>query len=158
MSWLFIFLCLFNAGATDRQQGQNSVRIVVASQQKFQNRGHHPENNRRITFQMVNESNEPVIVYGMIFKAGFEPTGYIMDRDESTGNWLYPTPDNRPITWKDISGLEKDKYILQPGRIITFEAEMSQAEVGKRFKRVVYVSFRESEEPHQISSEEYVLK
>jgi len=158
MSLLFVFLCLFNQAAIDRKQDQPSVRIFVVSQQKFKNRGHHPENNRRVIFKMINESNKPVIVYGLSFEGEFEPTGYIMDFDKSTGKWLYPTPDNRPITWNDISDLEKEKYILQPGKAIKFEAEMSLAEVGKHFRRIVFVSFREREEPREIRGEEFVLK
>jgi len=81
-----------------------------------------------------------------------------MDRDEKTGKWLYPTPDNRPITWDEPSDLKKEKYILEPGKYLTFEAAMSLAEIGKHFRRVVYVSFKDGKGPVEIRGEEFVLK
>lgn len=158
MSLLFVFLCLFNQGTVDHRQDHQSVRIFVVSQTNFKNRGHHPLHNRRVIFKMVNESNQAATVYGTKFDDGFEPAGYIISLDENTGQWAYPNPSNSPISWNERSDADREKLTLLPGESITLEAEMSQLEVGMRFKRTAYVSFRGGEEPHEIRGEEFVLK
>lgn len=158
MSLFLILLSLFNHGSVERQQDDSTIRIFVVSQHKFKNRGHHPLHNRRVTFKMVNDSNHRLIVYGRRFDDGFEPTGYIISFDQTTREWSYPNPSNSPITWSERSDGEKEKHVLSPGASITFEAEMSELEVGMRFKRTVYVSLKEGQEPTEIRGEEFVLK
>jgi len=158
MSLLLTLFLMFSHGLIDNNQDQPSVRIFVVRQQKFKNRGHYPWHNRRVIFKMVNESNKPVIVYGFQGQGEFDPIGYIIRLDESTGKWVYPNPDNAPMPWSARSDLDKHKYILPPGKFITFEAEMSRAEVSMHFKMTAYVSFKENEEPIEIRGEEFVLK
>lgn len=158
MSLLLILSIILGQGPIDHAQDQPSIRIFVFKQQKFKNRGHHPENNRRVTFEMVNESSRPVIVYGFQGQEEFDPIGYIIELDKTTGNWVYPNPDNAPMPWNARSDLDKSKYILLPNKSIRFLAEMSLVEVGRHFKMTAYVSFREGEEPIEIRGEEFVLK
>jgi len=64
MKLVLIALLLFNQGGACSQQNSPSICVSVVSQKKFRNRGHHPENNRRVIFRVVNESNKPVVIYG----------------------------------------------------------------------------------------------
>ena len=158
MTLLLILLLCFSSAFSCITQDRPPVRISIVRQEKFRNTGHHPENNRRVIFRMVNDATNPVIVYGFRYEGGFDPTGYLIAFERSRGEWSYPTGDNRPISWKERSNEFKGKYILQPGKSITFDAEMSQSEVGGHFKRTVYVAFGDGEEPCEIRSEEFVLK
>jgi hypothetical protein len=159
MKLLLISLLLFNQGGDCLKKDFSGVHISVVSQKMFVNRGHHPWNNRRVTFRMVNESSQPLIVYGLVLdKNDFDPTGYILILNKSTGAWDYPTGDNRPISWSERSSVDKDRYILLPGRAITFLAEMSQLDVGGHFRRLVYASYNKKDEPCEIRSEEFILR
>lgn len=155
---VLISLLLTQTAANRGESIKQDVRVVVVRQERFRNPGHHPENDRRVVFGLANQTSHPVVVYGFSFNDEFEPTGYLMDLDKSTGKWLYPTPENRPLTWRDVSELEKETYILPPGRTITFSAELSRAEVGKHFRRIVYVSSKEGEVPREVRGEEFVLR
>jgi len=158
MKSLLIVSLIFNLSGTCPKQDFPSLRISAVSQRVFRNRGHHPENNRRVIFRMVNESKKPVTIYGFRYEGGFDPTGYLIALDKSTGEWAYPTGDNRPITWSKQSREFKSTYILAPGKVLTFDAEMSVLEAGGRFKRTVYASFSRNDEPCEVQSEEFVLK
>src|SRR5215211_1683443 len=130
---LIASLALSLSGACP-EQDRPSLRISAVSQRIFRNRGHHPENNRRVVFRMVNESKKPVIVYGFRYEGGFDPTGYLITLDKSTGGWAYPTSDNRAISWSERSREFKSTYVLLPGKSLTFDAEMSVLEAGGYFK------------------------
>jgi hypothetical protein len=99
-----------------------------------------------------------VIVYGFRYEGGFDPTGYLIALDKSTGEWAYPTGDNRPISWSEQSREFKSTHVLPPGKSLTFDAEMSVLEAGGSFKRTVYASFSRNDEPCEVRSEEFVLK
>lgn len=158
MSLLLILSLMLGHGPINQKQDQASVSIFVVSQRKFNNRGHHPWNNRKVIFKMVNESTKSVTVYGTRFDDGFEPTGYIITFDANTGQWVYPNSDNSPIAWSNRSEFDREKFVLLPGKSLAFEAEMSRAEAGVRFKRTAYISFKEGEEPIEIRGDEFVLK
>ena len=158
MKLLLIASLAFNLSGACPKQDLPSLRISVVSQKVFRNRGHHPENNRRVIFRMVNESGKSVIVYGFRYEGGFDPTGYLIALDKSTGEWAYPTGDNRPISWSEQSREFKSTQVLSPGKSLTFDAEMSVLEAGGSFKRTVYASFRRNDEPCEVRSEEFVLK
>jgi hypothetical protein len=57
-----------------------------------------------------------------------------------------------------IPKLERDRYTLAPGMAIDFQAEMSFLEVGRHFKRTMYITLSGTEVPREIASEEFVLK
>lgn len=158
MTVLLTLFLVVGHGPIDQRQDQPSVRIFAVSQQKFKNRGHYPDNNRRVVFKLVNDSSKPVIVYGFQGEAEFDPIGYLISFDEKLREWVYPNPENAATPWSERSDLDKQKHILLPGKSITFEAEMSRAEVGMRFKMTAYVSFKEYEDPIEIRGEEFVLK
>ena len=40
------------------------IHLQVVRQGRFVNRGHHPENDRRVTFRLTNNGSGTVIVYG----------------------------------------------------------------------------------------------
>lgn len=158
MKLLLVLFLTLSQGLSDHHEERPSVRIFVVKQQKFKNRGHYPDNNRRVIFKMVNESNKPVVVYGFRDEELFDPAGYIIELKRTTGEWVYPNPDNAPMPWADRSDLDKSKYRLLPGKSITFVAELSMIEVGRHFKRTVYASFKEDEEPVEIRGQEFCLK
>lgn len=139
-------------------QERPPVLVTVVRLQKFRNTGHHPENNRRVTFRLVNQSRTPLVVFGFKYDGGFEPTGYIITFDANRGEWVYPTNDNHPVNWSDTAREFKETLVLSPGKSITFTAEMSQLEVGGRFRRTVYIASEKSKEPAEVRSEQFVLK
>ncbi|MBA2647300.1 MAG: hypothetical protein H0U81_10940 [Pyrinomonadaceae bacterium] len=158
MNLLPTLFLLFNQSGSCPQNESPSVRISAMSQTVFENRGHHPENNRRVVFRLINESSKPVIVYGFKFDGEFDPTGYMMSVYKENGEWEYPHPSNRPTEWGEVSPELKSKRVLKPGTAITFIAEMSIFEVGSRFRRTVYLPFNERDVPCEIRGEEFVLK
>ena len=158
MKLSLIALLVFNLSGAYLKQDLPSLRISAVSQKVFRNRGHHPENNRRVIFRMVNESKKPVIIYGFRYEDGFDPTGYLIAQDKSTGGWAYPTGDNRPISWSERSKEFKSRFILPSGKSLTFDAEMSALEAGGRFKRTVYASYDENNEPCEVQSEAFILR
>jgi hypothetical protein len=126
--------------------------------QKFRNRGHHPENNRRVIFRLINQSKNPLLIYGFKYDGEFEPTGYLIAFDANRGEWVYPTNDNHPVNWTETAREFKETLVLRPGTSITFTAEMSQLEVGGRFLRTVYIASEKGEDPVEVRSEQFVLK
>jgi hypothetical protein len=141
-----------------KAQDKPRVGVSIIRQQQFRNTGHHPENNRKVIFRITNNSSKPVIVYGFKYDSGFDPTGYLIVFDPGKSEWVYPTSDNRPVSWNERSNEFKYKYMLRPGRTVTFEAEMSRLEVGGRFKRTVYVAYNDGEDPMEIKSDEFILR
>lgn len=155
-----LFAVLLSIGSVHicMAQDKSPVTVAVIRQQKFRNTGHHPENNRKVIFRIVNKSNKPVLVYGFKYDGGFDPTGYLIAFDRNKGEWAYPTSSNRPVSWNERASEFKDKHILRPGQSIAFEAEMSQLEVSVRFKRTIYVAYNDGDEPTEIKSDEFILK
>jgi len=158
MKSLLILLLLLKQSGSCPPHELPSVRISAVSQTVFENRGHHPENNRRVVFRLVNESSKPVIVYGFKFDGEFDPAGHMMSVYKKNGEWEYPNPSNRPTPWSEVSPEFKSKRVLKPGKAITFIAEMSIFEVGSHFRRTAYVSFNERDIPCEVRGEEFVLK
>ena len=158
MKLLLILLMLFNQSGSCLKQDTPSVRVSVVSQKKFQNRGHHPWNNRKVIFRVVNTSSRSVVIYGFKYDDEFDPTGYMLILNRSKNEWEYPNPANAPTMWKDVSSMFKDKCILKPGESITIDAEMSEFEVDSHFRRTVYGSYNENDEPCEVRGEEFVLK
>jgi hypothetical protein len=158
MRLFLIALMIFNQDSPCSRQDLPSVRIFVISQKKFRNRGHHPENNRKVIFRVMNGSTKPVIIYGFKYDGDFFPTGYMMVLTRDKNEWRYPNPSNSPTDWSDIPGAEKDKRILRPGESIKVDAEMSEFEAGSRFRRTVYATYNENGVPCEVRGEEFVLK
>lgn len=158
MILLLAILLSFSPVSGCTKQGSSVVGISVVRQQKFRNSGHHPENNHRVTFRMVNKTTSPLVVFGFKYEGGFDPTGYIISFDRVKGEWTYPTHDNRPVSWSERAGEFKQTIILPPNGAITFNAEMSQREVGGHFKRTAYIASGDGEEACEVSSEEFVLQ
>jgi|GEM_PF-3419656 len=134
------------------------VVISVVRMQKFRNRGHHPENNRRVTFRLSNQSKNTLLVYGFKYDGEFEPTGYLIAFDSDRGEWVYPTSNNRPVEWNETAKESNETIRLRPGDSIKFTAEMSQLEVGGRFKRTVYVAWEKYQKPIEVRSAEFILR
>lgn len=155
---LLILLLSLPGRVVSVSQEDAPIRVVVVRQEAFHNKGHHPENNRRVIFKLVNQTDHPVVVFGMVDGEELFPAGYMLEYCEEDGRWVYPSGDSAPPPWKNGSDVGKDKYVLRPKGAITFEAEMSQAEVGSRFKRSVYISVKEDEDPKEVRSDESILK
>jgi hypothetical protein len=132
------------------------IHLHVVSQEMFANRGHHPENNRRVTFRLTNTGSKTVIVYGAKYDGEFFPIGYLIQFDK--GVWQYPTGDVNDPGLNGFSKAQKEPYSLQPGKSLTFTAEMSKLEVGRKFKRTVYIFDKERDVPRELRSKTFVLK
>jgi len=158
MPHLLILLLILSSGFVAHVRQQPPVRVVVTSQKLIRNRGHHPWNNRRVIFRATNEAQRPMVIYGFRDEEFFEPGGYLIEFHRQRGTWVYPTGATSDPGFVEQDELSQDKYVLQPGMSINFAAEMSSLEVGKRFRRTLYAAFDENEEPHEIRSEEFVLR
>lgn len=156
---LSVVLMLYS-GLTAGGTAQETPPVVISAvrMQKFRNRGHHPENNRRVTFRLSNKSKIPLLVHGFKYDGEFEPTGYLLAFDSDRSEWVYPTSKNRPIEWNEMAKESKATIRVRPGDSIKFTAEMSQLEVGRRFKRTVYVAWEKNQEPIEVKSEKFILR
>jgi hypothetical protein len=132
------------------------IHLHVVSQEKFANQGHHPENDRRVTFRLTNTGSRTVIVYGAKYDGEFFPIGYLIQFDKSV--WQYPTGDVNDPGLSGFPKAQQETYSLQPGKSLTFTAEMSKLEVGRKFKRTVYISDKERDAPRELRSKTFVLK
>lgn len=132
------------------------VHLRVVSQEKFANRGHHPENNRRVTFRLTNTGSKTAIIYGTNYDGEFDPLGYIIQFEN--GVWEYPTGDIKDPGLSGFSTGQKQTYSLQPGKSLTFTAEMGRLEVGRTFKRTIYIYDKERDAPRELRSKNFVLK
>ncbi len=135
---------------------EEAIHLQVMRQERFVNQGHHPEHNRRVTFRLTNTGSGTVIVYGAKYDGEFFPIGYLIQFDK--GVWQYPTGDADDPGLGGFSKAQKETYSLQPGKSITFTAEMSKLEVGRKFKRTVYISDKERDAPRELRSKTFVLK
>jgi hypothetical protein len=122
------------------------------------NQGHHPENNRRVRFQLINKSKTPIIVYGFKDGADFDPTGYLLEFNKKTSRWEYPNPDDKPAEWDEVSIGFKSKVTLRPNESIKFLAEMSSLEVGSRFRCTIYISSDENGKHCEVQGTPFVLR
>jgi hypothetical protein len=158
MKLLLVLLILFNCHTCYAVVGGIDVRILVIKQQAFRNRGHHPENNRRVVFRLVNKTSKPVIVYGIKYDDSFDPAGYLVEFSESKNEWVYPNGETSEPSFSGVSSIEKEKYTMKAGRAIEFTAEMSSIQSGKRFRRTAYVVFNDGEPPMEIKSDTFILR
>lgn len=156
MRSLALFFSLFSLSSFFLAQEEVLIHLQVVSQERFVNQGHHPENNRRVTFRLTNAGSKPVIVYGARYDGEFFPIGYLVQFDN--GEWQYPTGDVSDPGLSGFPKAQKEIYSLQPGKSLTFTAEMSKLEVGRKFKRTVYVSHKESDAPREVRSKTFVLR
>jgi hypothetical protein len=136
---------------------EDNIRILVVKQQVVRNRGHHPENNRRVVFRLTNKTNRPVIIYGIKYDGAFDPIGYLIEFSKDKNEWVYPNGETSEPSFGNVSSIEKEKYILKSGGAIQFTAEMSFIQAGRRFKRTVYVAFKDGESPREVRSDEFIL-
>src|SRR5690349_4919307 len=101
MSVIAALLLMLGHGPTTHNQIRPPVRIFAVGQRKFSNRGHYPDNNRRVVFKMINDSSKPVVVYGFQGDPEFLPAGYLISFDGKTGEWVYPNPQNAATPLKE---------------------------------------------------------
>ena len=86
----------------------------------------------------------------------FFPISYLTQFDK--GVWQYPTGDVDDPGLGGFPKAQKETYSLRPGKSLTFTAEMSKLEVGRKFKRTVYISDKERDAPCELRSKTFVLK
>jgi hypothetical protein len=132
------------------------IHLQVVRQERFINRGHHPENNRRVILRLTNTGNRTVNVYGAKYDGEFFPIGYLIQFEN--GIWQYPTGAVNDPGLSGFPKAQKETYSLQHGKSLTFTAEMSELEVGRKFKRTVYISDKEGDAPRELRSKTFVLK
>jgi hypothetical protein len=122
---------------------------------------HASEVDRRLTLQIINTSDKPMIVYGNKVDGKLYPAGYLLKFDEVSGQWLYPTNSGKPLEWRKVSSIDKDSQVLKPGEALEFWMLYGSApymEGDKRLKLTARVSCREGKEPFEIRSEEFAVK
>lgn len=114
--------------------------------------------DRKVNYRLTNESNKPIIVYGIKIDGKLLPSGYFLKYDEKSGEWKYPTRDNKPLEWSKRSSSEKETVILCPKESLTFDNLFSSETDSKyRFKITAYVSLEKDSKPIEIISDEFKI-
>lgn len=132
-------LILFGLSLPTYSQDCPSVRIEQVGQKLCQQCGHLQEDLHQVRLRLVNHSPKPVIVYGFNSEDEFIPTGYRLTFDRDTCQWKYPGSENAPADWDAKSSMEKKPFMLQPDEFLEFDTGFDQGDLGKFFKRTVYV-------------------
>jgi hypothetical protein len=110
--------------------------------------------DRKVYFRLSNDSDKPLIVY----KGKFGPTGYLLKFDENSKEWKYPTSENKPISWKKRTNLDKEILVLPPREYLDYDLSFSsEDDSAKRFKATVFVSTKKTERPVQVFSDEFEI-
>ena len=121
----------------------------------------HGQIDRRLTFQIKNNSNETLIVYGARIDGNLHPFQYLLKYDAPSGVWQYPTPNGKPLEWKRESSVDKESQTLQPGESLEFDmmyGTWPSAEGDKRLKITVRVACKPGKEPFELRSDEFAVK
>lgn len=150
-------LILFGLSLPTYSQDCPSVRIEQVGQKLCQQCGHLQEDLHQVRLRLVSHSPKPVIVYGFNSEDEFIPTGYRLTFDRDTCQWKYPGSENAPADWDAKSSMEKKPFIVQPDEFLEFDTGFDQGDLGKFFKRTVYVAFDPEQEPNEIRSEEILV-
>lgn len=141
-------------------KGQEIANIKIVSQEKptpFYS--HLGLVDRKVNFRLTNESDNPIIVYGTKFDEKLVPGAYYLKYDEKSGEWKYPTRDNKPLEWNKVSESEKDSIILCPKQSLDYDVLFSSETDSKyRFKITAYVSLEKDGKPIEIISDEFKIE
>jgi len=154
-----LLICTLIAGNFSASaQCPGKVRLAVIRQEKFNGCGSDFIGaDMRVIYQLSNNSDHPIYVYGFSDDNQIFPNGYVLSFNEKTKGWDYPTGDNKPVHWSEISSEFKSVKKLDVGKSIVFEACHSTAERGKMFARTVYISCDAKSIPAEFISDSYTI-
>ena len=140
-------------------QCTDNVRLRVVRQEKFKGCGSDDIGaDMHVIYRFTNDSDHPIYIFGFTYERDFMPHGYVLRFNDQTRQWLYPTSDDRPVRWSDVSADFKSPKKLEPKQSLDFEAcHSSWAERGKQFARTVYVSCDVNSIPTEFVSDGYTV-
>ena len=163
----FLIICLLikpdtalnqiKPGTALNQDGR-AFKFSIVRQHVFRNKGHHPEINRRVVFQLCNLSGDTLVLYGLKDQEIFDPSGYLIEWNPEKKKWVYPSGNLTSPGFDNLPSYNKDKEALDAGKCLRFVSEISKFQVGLRFRRTVYVSIKKVDQPQEIISPIFVLK
>ena len=116
--------------------------------------------SRQITFRIKNQSDKTIYIYGLKTK-GYYPLGYLIQLDREKNQWLNPEYNISPRPYKEFMAQAlhvPDVYALPPGRSMKFKDFEPKMYIGRRLKRLIYISLSRDEEPQMVTSEEFILR
>ena len=160
---LSLFLLFYQASDLPAAK-MSAVDFSAVKQGPIKDPGCIPLFSRQITFRVKNRSDKALYIYGLEAN-GYYPLGTLIRLDREKDQWVdseggtsqRPYSEIRGFIYKRIGG-HIDVYALPPGRSMTFNNLASDAYIGSRVKRVIYVSFGRDEEPRLVTSEEFTLR
>jgi hypothetical protein len=121
----------------------------------------HGQIDRRLIFQIANNSTKPLIVHGKRIDGKLDPMDYLLKYDAPSGVWQYPERNGKPLKWKRMSSIDRESQVLQPGQSLEFWmlfGTWPSAEGGKRLKITARVSCKPGKEPFELRSDEFAVK
>ncbi len=116
--------------------------------------------SRQITFRVKNQSDKTIYIYGMKTDRD-RPLGYLIWLDREKNQWLNPEYNISPRPYKEFMAQAlyvPDVYALPPGRSAKFKDFEPKTYIGRRLKRLIYISLSRDEEPQMMTSEEFILR
>ena len=116
--------------------------------------------SRQITFRIKNRSDKTIYIYGLKTDRD-RPLGYLIQLDTEKNQWLNPEYNITPRPYKEFMARAlyvPDVYALPPGRSIKFKDSEPKTYIGRRLKRLIYISLSRDEEPQMMTSEEFTLR
>jgi hypothetical protein len=117
----------------------------------------------QITFRVKNRSDKTIYIRGLRAEPGRHPFGYLIRFDSEKDQWLNTEGGALHRTFKEFmtpvrSDDEMEVYVLPPGKSMTFIDLAKKSHLGSRFKRGIFISFSQNEEPLLVTSEEFIVR
>lgn len=115
--------------------------------------------DRKVTFKLLNNTQYEITVFGSDIEGEFRPIRYLLTFNKKLNDWDYPTQNNRPVPWKEVSQTYKNEKILKPGESITFSSFFSSvSDCGILYKVTAQVKMHKSKKTQEIRSNEFMIE
>lgn len=160
MLLLSLFLMFYQANDLPAAK-MSAVDFSVVKQGKVEeDQGCFDFYSRQITFRVKNQSDKTIYIYGLKSHR-YYPLGYLIQLDTEKNQWLNPEYNISPRPYKEFMAQAlyvPDVYALPPGRSMKFKDFEPKTYIGRRLKRLIYISLSREEEPQMMTSEEFILR
>lgn len=114
--------------------------------------------DRQVVFKLLNNTQYEITVFGSDLEGELRPIRYLLTYNKKINDWDYPTLNNQPVPWKEVSKIYKNEKLLKPGESITFSSFFSSvSDCGIRFKVTAQVKQNKSKKTQEIRSTEFMI-
>jgi hypothetical protein len=114
--------------------------------------------DKKVTFRLLNNTRQEMVVYGSDIEGTLLPIKYLLRFNQKLNRWEYPTRNNKPVPWNEVSPTYKVEKNLKPGEYITFSSFFSsESDCGTRFKITAHVRLNKSKKTREIRSNEFTI-